>query len=1028
MNIEGAYVYGTNYKGFDFETETFNKQKLYSATIPFSLETYRVADKEFYFKDGKQHTDLFINVTFKKDYFVIVNGNKEIIADKATIREYIYVNGLDVDGSHYVFYKRGSNKAKTGSDIFVKSKYYDKFIDRSRLGLKFDRNLIDAEGNIVEELVDKTSLHAYEALVLSGLDSIIHLDKSEILIIDDIFGKEFNSIASVTEVIDGKVVTNIKGDKEDNQFILQNCLTDGQGLLSDALFEKYDKSDKSFMLLRSDFMKCCAFNTNLQEWFEKNEVTEIEEKLFGMSTGRVLKTDKLKLVLTPNSLKYLKFAYKFANDTNTATLQEFGKLSDADKVKTQIKCWRYWLDNIDDIFGVVKYDKEGNFKNYNRMTYQLCNSLPLSDKDVQSLAKMEIDYIMSMKNDNTIFRNHIGQNIKDMLELYEDIEDINYINNHYFNSCFEDLKYKTKDMISAMASINSNFQGTEKFKNWKKVQIENYEKNIRKGKFRLKDTKYVTLFSNPYEMLLATIGKYNNESIMKGREIWCTYYEENQKFCISRNPHVNSGNVMWAINKFHDEYKWFNLSDNICIINFFDNDAPDRLQGCDTDSDQIILFPTLYDKAKYCEDNFPTPINRIKGVSKFLPNNNKVLAALDDKLSNNYIGKIINKAQIINSYMWEAIENKADKKLIDKYYELSSCLSSLSQVEIDKSKKSFDNVSVAKELRNINSTMFEDKNIFEFQYVKIVNGKEEIIDKAEFEQIEKNNKQTKIINTYNDMIKLVNQMQGRVNDIIIPAKNGRKKSDEEKEVNKLNKLIEKYITKSAELKAYIDTNGLTSSDIIQTYKYLIVPRFFEKIAEKKYNSYRRFRYFKTPMDYLQKVLDKNIGRPEQTPVIDFKTLMIKQKDLNSKDVHNSKQVIAIYKIVEKYGKRLKGVDLNKVLPKKSKEAIKSSLKKKAVKELKDLEINSKTIHLILRIAFNISKHKTCNFNKYSLLTLNLLYNSHMVNTINCFVSTDSQEVLKLDTKGDIELFGEKYKKVCLDCITTQQGSFWTVSE
>ena len=51
----------------------------------------------------------------------------------------------------------------------------------------------------------------------------------------------------------------------------------------------------------------------------------------------------------------------------------------------------------------------------------------------------------------------------------------------------------------------------------------------------------------------AIIGKYNNKSIMQGREIYCKYYKDGQDFCAIRNPHINSGNVMYTTNKYHKE-------------------------------------------------------------------------------------------------------------------------------------------------------------------------------------------------------------------------------------------------------------------------------------------------------------------------------------------------------------------------------------------------------------------------------------------------------------------------------------------
>jgi len=77
------------------------------------------------------------------------------------------------------------------------------------------------------------------------------------------------------------------------------------------------------------------------------------------------------------------------------------------------------------------------------------------------------------------------------------------------------------------------------------------------------------------------------------------------------------------------------------------------------------------------------------------------LQKLDVILSDNYIGKIVNLSQIINSYMNDAISRGEKQEVIDELYKASSKLSSLSQIEIDKSKKVFDNVNMSKELSNI---------------------------------------------------------------------------------------------------------------------------------------------------------------------------------------------------------------------------------------------------------------------------------------------------------------------------------------
>jgi len=82
------------------------------------------------------------------------------------------------------------------------------------------------------------------------------------------------------------------------------------------------------------------------------------------------------------------------------------------------------------------------------------------------------------------------------------------------------------------------------------------------------------------------------------------------------------------------------------------------------------------------------------------------LYKLDVTLSDNYIGRIVNMSQIINSYLNHAISIEAPIEIIEELYNASSRLSSMSQIEIDKSKKIFDNISMSKELgkmRNIKS-------------------------------------------------------------------------------------------------------------------------------------------------------------------------------------------------------------------------------------------------------------------------------------------------------------------------------------
>ena len=1036
-NLKGLWIFEALYNNKEYDISGYRREKIYSATMPYSIQIERLNDyysANIYTINGKQYTDDFINVTFgeyykttidlkDKDGKVLVdNETGEILQQnikfsKKDIRTKLYLDGFTIGEDKYVFFMRGASKARTGSDIFCKKEIYDTLIKRNRLGLDFAK----------DEEVDLTSLNAYQSLITSHVEFTINLTADEIMIVDDIYGKVVDNYpASVTEWVENlvEVPYGKKLDKKklvdmgylktyiDEHYKQQNCLTDGESLCDESVFiqqaqiDKYKNKyklikspkksiykikytygnihTKSMMLLRSDLLKSCAFNTKLQAFWKANGVATLEEKIDGVPTGRILDATKVKLVITPNSLKFLKFAYKF---TESKTIKEYNELSKDEQIKVKIKCYRYWLDNIDNKFGVVKTDHEGNFGTYNRLTYQLLNSFPnLSYDDVKELAQDEIDYVMKLKNVPAYFRNYIGVTANK-------IDDMDFDINNYFEdeNSIEDIedKYKSLDTFNNILSVNSNIQYTKEFAQFREEQIGYYVDNLRHGKIRMKDTIYATIFANPYEFLMATIGKYTEgEVIATGTEMYCKYYDNknidvSEGFCVSRNPHVNAGNIMYMTFKKHDEYKWFNLNNNIIVVNINDNDLPNRGEGFDVDSDTLLITPNkiLARRALDCQ-KYPTPICNVKAKKTVRHNSLKELAELDDMLSNNYIGKIINKSQILNSYMNDAIANGKDQKLIDKLYEMSSLCSSLSQIEIDKAKKTFDNIKMAKELAKINHVTVE----IEGEPVNILRF---------IEEMEKD-----------------------------------KKTGKDKKVNKM-----------------------------------IVPEFFNYVAED--NTYRKFEgSFKTPMDYLQDIIDKGIknktrcdkGTTNKTKddnkPLKFRDLLVKVNDL---DKANTSQKKDLFKIIDTAGKSINSLKIkNKVdkygnpikLSDKAKKTITKNIKAQAINDIVTTvnngtevsrKVNAGTILTILKDAFptdtkkkkkkEINKKikaknelitddkkkikKVTTFSNYARLTLTLLYNAKLFETLKCFKaeSNADEEILLKCWNGDINIFGTRYKLI-----------------
>lgn len=330
----------------------------------------------------------------------------------------------------------------------------------------------------------------------------------------------------------------------------------------------------------------------------------------------------------------------------------------------------------------------------------------------------------------------------------------------------------------------------------------------------------------------------------------------------------------------------------------------------DYDSDTLLLTNNKVVVSKSFEClKYPTPINMVKGDSKKRLNTMEELADLDCVLSNNFIGKIINKSQIINSYMWDLKAKGADKELIDLLYSYSSQLSSLSQIELDKAKKSFDNISMSKELRRINNIEFNGEPIIKFRY---------------------------------------------------------------------------------------DENG---------NKKMIVPRFFDYVAGD--NTYRETTYFETPMDYLQEVLD-DLEKPNRTKKLNISGLLVKYSNFNKPN--NKSQEDIIYDIILKCNKKINSTMLPTCpLTEKGKATVIRNSKDNALAELSKLIIRPATIFVILNKCFNNDK-KEKKWSKIGMLTLNLLYNSHKLETLSVFRDKDNRiDILVAAEEGDINIFGNTYK-------------------
>ena len=264
-------------------------------------------DKDGYAPVEEPISDMLIGKYFEYDAEsrVYKRSDKSIPSDITCqeIRKHLYTHGFDIDGVHYVRYKRSAGASRDGHCLFIAESLYADMMAWSSCGLS------------VDGVADQASWQAYIALTLSSIESTIKLPKKSILIIRDRVSC-FTTEAVCVKGTDGH---DLMAEEEKTE--VENVIWDGEALLDVSVFEENDYADKGLMLLRNRFFKTCAFNTNLQQWFADNCITQVSQ-LAGYTTAR--KIEDIKLVITESSLKYLKFMPK-----DMPLEQGFGRWLDA---------------------------------------------------------------------------------------------------------------------------------------------------------------------------------------------------------------------------------------------------------------------------------------------------------------------------------------------------------------------------------------------------------------------------------------------------------------------------------------------------------------------------------------------------------------------------------------------------------------------------------------------------------------------------------------------------------------------------
>lgn len=595
----------------------------------------RICRKKFSFRDkfGNDYTLAVVNVKFN---FIHRSENGKTVKIRQ-LREYFYENGFYIDGIHYVRYKRSAGSSREGKCLFIDERLYKAMAKWSECGLKPKTEL--------------ASWESYKALSLSSIKGTVKIPLEGILFVPD-YKSTFTDEAVSVELQDGMLTSAHK------QTEITNDIWDGESLLDERAFQE-NYADKHMLLLRNKFFKSCAFRTKMQKWFQDKNVTLKELKSRGFVTFAT-DINKIVMVTTPNSLKYLKFAGGFT--------------------KRNI---RKWMENINDTFGVVKWDKSTRFFHGKMVqsSYQLLNTLGLTETQAAELLQPSIDYISLLRKDVDFMRYHFTDTFA---REKDDVEPVR-----------PDGLADRADVIFTLMHKCPHFDETELYANFRNDVVKSLKERLKRGHILVNGTN-ATLFGNGPELLKYIAGEEIISELHSG-QIYCKRFADKTKLLCARSPHITMGNLYSAENNMQGEiWNYFDLGENIVCVNAIEENIQQRLNGCDYDSDTMLLTDDklLVETAEKYKDLFKVPVCKIETVKK----ENQTLPELDHDTSNNKIGEIVNLSQKLNSLIWDKIHKGESEEKIKEIYGDVCKLAVLSGLEIDKAKRAYDIVNAGKEL------------------------------------------------------------------------------------------------------------------------------------------------------------------------------------------------------------------------------------------------------------------------------------------------------------------------------------------
>ncbi|EON70479.1 hypothetical protein [Lysinibacillus sphaericus] len=608
------------------------------------------------------------------------------------LREILYQDGFFIDYKkddktvrvEYVQFSRSSSKSRKGEVLFIEKKLHKEMTEWQRMGLKFDE----------EETIDLVSIRAYESLIGSAIQGLININVDNILLVDDVKSTFKEDVNLVYAEGKGKK-KRLTVDKADNHSIT-NDIFDGESLLDVRVFKASDYADKSFVLLRNHFFKSAAFKTDIQLFLKDNcpDGVKYDEWVLHDMFGNPILAENVKMIVTPNSMKMFKMAYKMKLDDVNANREAM---------------YAYWKDVVRDegqMFGVCKYEKPSQAPKLQdgtitqQMSYQMINALLVNQDDMNELLAIDKKYIDELKNNPSTLIEHLKATSND-----------NNLNEFYVN----------------LYEINPEFIYTKMFKDYRSQVVNRYKKRVAKGKVRVQGDN-LTMLSNPIELLKQAINKLDLDDLtLSGNQVYTTQFDFWQDVALHRNPHTNMSNVLAVHNTYNANIKkYIKVSKEIIVVNSVNHSIMSRLSGADFDSDFVHATnnSTVVRLAKKANEDYlvcETSVGESEDEAIVYKLTDIDMAKADNKIaeSKTVIGECVNSGQLAMS-LFHHLQSIGENEKAEQVLQLTNLVAALSTLAIDVAKKTFE-IDVKKAVRSVvlavNKYINKDAGIFKFEEV-----------------------------------------------------------------------------------------------------------------------------------------------------------------------------------------------------------------------------------------------------------------------------------------------------------------------